>query len=695
MVAAYDSQDRAELDRLFRTAKDQVARGNHGFTSTGTKSASTLQKTRFRSITSSSSTSSADKSETLKGDINKNERRRATGYIGKSSEIAWLQNLGADVDDLDFLGTNLQPRVKEELSTLSYHLDHMNLSGINPGDLQALPPRSRGDNLVNIYFAKVDSSFPLLDKSLFWAQYDYAFCSPTPPQKKWLVILNLIFAIGSKYLQIHNQYWTDEIDDRVFLSRAMALNADENLLGEHADLQQVQIWALYAFYHLASSQISRAWHMAGRSIRCAIALGLNTCENRNDVDSASRDIRTRMWWALFGLEQLLSVMTGRDPCIDWRFSSVLAPALYETSKVDHPLTDMPLGSSTQKKQLVFTIHTSRSDVQARNQLLQAIEPGNALYFFYITDLAIITHAAVNAIYSQHPRPGSHRDSGTINTRYQRKLETWLSSLHGDYTFADAHGRPQIVEQSPERISLALRFYSSQIILNRPYITSPDFQIETGARYPRSLFQDATALICVQSAMDMVSLFPDPPDMEWMCRMTNWWTTVHYLMQALVILLIQLCVGPINVAHENGHITSGGGAVGTAEEPEVILQISKKCIRWLHTIAERSPSSRRALITCERFLYRIARTHGFDLEGLPPMTTLSERTATGEMGLYYMSSDPTSPLVHSLQSQGESMQDAIQTWGADFTKSEPDAAKQVFSSTSLDPTLLEVLDTVME
>ncbi|PYH41048.1 fungal specific transcription factor domain-containing protein [Aspergillus saccharolyticus JOP 1030-1] len=699
MVAALDKQNTAELERISAVVKGGFLRSG-GITTPEQQDLSSGSQERpaaSQSATSSSSAGSLCDIATVNEDINRDERSRATGYIGKGSEIAWLQKLSEEVGKLGHPIESSPHELsseEESLTALSYHLDHLSFSTLEAGDPQALPQRALSDQLIAIYFAKVDPSFPLLNKTLFSTQYHQALTKSRSPSRKWLTILNLIYAIGAKYMQLSERNWADAIDDRSFLSRALALNADQSLLGEHADLQQVQIWVLYAIYHLTSAQINRAWHMAGRAARCAIALGLNLRAGGLNVDATSRESRTRLWWSLFILEQLLSVMTGRTSCIDWRSFSIPAPLPFDEAQFQAPqaakyLSDLALRERT----FVLTAQTPRFRIEARNKLLRAVEPSSSLYLFYLADLAAISHAAVNAVYSLHACLGVSKGAHAKITHYQRMLGDWRSSLQSSFEFTDRNGRLKLAEPCPEQIALALAFYSSQIIINRPCLTRPGIQKVTETRHPRTAFANATALLCLQSAMDLMAIFPDLPDMGWLCEMTPWWSVVHYIMQALIILLIQLCVGPVDVV-KGAHTETGQGAVGTAEEPEVILRVSKKCLRWLHAIASRSPSSRRAFITCERLLRRIATINGFDLEGVPQAATLAARTTNSSLENYYAQRG-RSPQQPSESAHGDAMREASTWWGADYTYSEPDAENQAYLPFSLDPTLLDFLENALE
>jgi hypothetical protein len=47
-----------------------------------------------------------------------------------------------------------------------------------------------------------------------------------------------------------------DVDDRIFLSRAISLNETHRLIVEHSDLHQVQIDLLLAIYYLITGQVN-------------------------------------------------------------------------------------------------------------------------------------------------------------------------------------------------------------------------------------------------------------------------------------------------------------------------------------------------------------------------------------------------------------------------------------------------------
>jgi hypothetical protein len=205
---------------------------------------------------------SLDEVDTVREDVNQNLRSRATGYIGKNSELAWMHNL----DNRSLSSDRQNPTENRPLLPslhsiipLSYFLDEHHISNYREANPYVLPTRAWCDRLIEAYFHTIDPSFPLIDRRLFISQYEQAFShTKSRPSKKWLAVLNIILAIGTIYCRLSRSGPDTNIDDGdVLFQRSMSLSSNDSVYSEHADIQQVQIESLASIYYLASAQINR------------------------------------------------------------------------------------------------------------------------------------------------------------------------------------------------------------------------------------------------------------------------------------------------------------------------------------------------------------------------------------------------------------------------------------------------------
>ena len=148
-----------------------------------------------------------------------------------------------------------------DLETPTYHMNDLDLSVVGDQiDPFALPQKKIADVLVRNYFDTVQPTFPILFKELFMVQYESFYKFPFTPEssKRWLAILNALFAIGAVYSHMINLgNVEDEQDHLQFFTRARVLSLDGGVVYEVADLQQVQVAGLMGMYLMATSQTNR------------------------------------------------------------------------------------------------------------------------------------------------------------------------------------------------------------------------------------------------------------------------------------------------------------------------------------------------------------------------------------------------------------------------------------------------------
>jgi Fungal specific transcription factor domain len=225
----------------------------------------------------------------IEEDFNRNEDARQTGFMGKNSEITWLQKLRqenqfgtAEEQDSESefrrktggaspLFSSRSPASSQSrtlpdafegfsVNDLSYHLDDFSISISEAIDPMEIPTRETADHLFTAYLDSVHPSFPIIGKITFMSQYRKFMDGPSfsNPGDRWRAILNMIFAIGAKYSHLVNADWRgDERDHLIYFSRARLLSLNGNTIFNHPDLQQVQVSALISFYFVATSQINR------------------------------------------------------------------------------------------------------------------------------------------------------------------------------------------------------------------------------------------------------------------------------------------------------------------------------------------------------------------------------------------------------------------------------------------------------
>lgn len=203
-----------------------------------------------------------DALDVLDEDLNQSEHSRATGYFGKSSEVAWIRSLEREASDLSGNADECESSRKSPsprtawTGSMNYHIEPSGYPGIEVNNLYSLPAKALAERLVRLFMDTVQPSLPIIRQDLFVDQFNSFYSGGSGhPGRKWLAVLNLVFAISTKLCQLSGQDTQNQ--GQQFFSRAQTLNISESLVEDHEDLQQVQIETLAAFYLLISSHINR------------------------------------------------------------------------------------------------------------------------------------------------------------------------------------------------------------------------------------------------------------------------------------------------------------------------------------------------------------------------------------------------------------------------------------------------------
>ncbi|GKZ25024.1 hypothetical protein AbraIFM66951_000997 [Aspergillus brasiliensis] len=599
------------------------------------------------SDSTTSSIGSLEALDLVEEDLNRSERTVATGFFGKNSEVAWMQRLedeaesrirkkedSVDMEDGVAGGHTPLPQKQETaMAAMSYYLDDIGVPLLDSVDPYALPPKDVANRYFTAYMDSVHPSFNVVRKTAFVSQYRQFFSQPAQPPQRWLAILNMIFAIGCRYTRATSSRPDgDDNQDLVYLNRARKLTLGENSIFEHADLQQIQVEFLVALYFVSRCQINRAFKFSSMAFRSAVSLGINLRFVDDRTQYPAKEARVRLWWSIFLLEHLLTAITGRVSCVGESLSATPLPIPFEEEAFGRPDV-LPLlqDSSLRMSRLKLTLLQSDEEARAGVTWLVSCEPSPSLYFHCIVDLATITQAIINKIYSiQGLRERASQVEQRIR-KFSSILDTWLSKVPEAYRFTSGNGDQLDLPSDGngswmrERVSLAMSYYSSRITLCRPCLThtglgpsgsSPDPAVPPSTTRhssrrnsgSRMHFNSAMALTCVRSARSLLCCLPETPDIAWLTTMTPWWCILHYIMQATTAILLHLSSWPSRSKDDPLHQVTA--------DIEATARETKKSLRWLHHMAYKYPASRRAFRQCLSIVRRIAPSLGIDTSDIP-------------------------------------------------------------------------------
>ena len=219
---------------------------------------------RRGSSSSLSSVGSLDAIDVVNEDVNRSEESRATGFVGKNSEVSWLQSLDIEAERVNNPDQSLLGKQSSDtkdgnyIASKSYHTEDQPMTEPEQLDPYETPPKHVAKAYYDAYFSSVNPFFPMVRKSLFTAQFERYYTEPfLNPGSKWLAVLNMVFAIGSRFCTFTGKDVPDGSEHTIFFLKAKILSANENIIYSHPDLQQVQIETLLTFYFLALSQVNR------------------------------------------------------------------------------------------------------------------------------------------------------------------------------------------------------------------------------------------------------------------------------------------------------------------------------------------------------------------------------------------------------------------------------------------------------
>lgn len=360
--------------------------------------------------------------------------------------------------------------------------------------------------------------------------------------------------------------------------------------------------------------------MVGIAARAGVALGLNLRQINNDLDIEANETRKLLWWSIFYLEHLLSVMTGRVSCLTIESISAPPPLPFELSGHGSPDVDRPDHGIASAQSMQWSVSRDYDGVKSQQEWLKPLAPNRKLYFYYLLDLAVITHAITNQVYT----PGvSQGEPHQIEKRIKflgRKLDLWLSGLNPSLAFEDQNAKLFSNGKSRYQISLALSYYSTRVLLHRPCLTRPVASQESGLRVPRSRFRDESAFACLQASMTLIDVLPEQPDVSWISTIAPWWSLVHFLMQATIVLLSHLSIYsiPAQADKTKAELFTAVFVV----PPETVFNTSKKALRWLHSLGNTDASAHKAFELCYICIRRIASSKGLDLSDVRPLAETS-------------------------------------------------------------------------
>ncbi|KAJ8108543.1 hypothetical protein OPT61_g8101 [Boeremia exigua] len=547
----------------------------------------------------------------LDEDLHISDRARATGFVGKNSEVQWLRAAAmAQAERPDEEASSTQRRgsyasgpKSEQISSYSFWADPESVDTDFFVDSYELPPLEIAERLLSCYMTKVHDSFPILPRKTFedqFRKYFTALANGNAPRlsPKWQAILNLVFAIAAKYSHLSKASWqADERDHLIYQARARAFGLNDSTVTMHPDMPQIQSLGLLAFYWLSVGQVSRAWTIIGMAVRFAYTLGLHVRNEDPSATAVKRETLVRTWWSLYSLERTLSIVTGRPSIIVDSYCSVPMPMPVIEEQISSQIEAAfrkRLGSTTSFASTARGWSTGPLDPPRTPVGLGTTEANSGSYFKAAVQLSILTQCITTSLYTASTTVKSAAENQHEMVQLSQRLDQWLLALPREFNFRmPASGASMVF--SRERLLLGFQLCSARMLLGRPFLNPRRSVWREG---DETTFDRRMGDSCIEAAKTVVDFLPEEHDARFVYEQGPWWCMMHHLMQAVAVLLLGLSYPASNP---------------TSQDSIVLMHYVKKVIRWLSVIHD--PVAERAYQIALSTLETVSRRHVVDVSGL--------------------------------------------------------------------------------
>jgi hypothetical protein len=140
--------------------------------------------------------------------------------------------------------------------------------------------------------------------------------------------------------------------------------------------------------------------------------------------------------------------------------------------------------------------------------------------------------AIDSIYAPRAAYKSWADIDIMISSLNNKADSWLDSLPRPYDFRNPS---EVGPLKRQRLKLALQFYSTKIFITRPCLRRSMASLSK-APDDTDTPADPMRLICIEATCHLIDLLPDEPDLAWLQVHCSRWSALHYLMQAITVVL---------------------------------------------------------------------------------------------------------------------------------------------------------------
>ncbi|WOO79215.1 Cutinase transcription factor 1 alpha [Vanrija pseudolonga] len=233
------------------------------------------------------------------------------------------------------------------------------IGSVFPGLEEAIfPPRADAEKMIDAYFVEVHPVLPVVNEHDFRRDFntlmdkvevgDFSGLSGG-----FMSVVFAMFALGERVIVVGRAYRREctklregRADDDTLLpgeaeagviwfERSQVLHFSTI---REIDIHQVQCLTLQASFQAAVNAMPMSWLLASQALRIAMDIGLHRAAPRFKVSYAIKQLGSRCWWAIYGLERLISITLGRPLGCDDRDVDVAYPVEIDDAAL-HALGD--------------------------------------------------------------------------------------------------------------------------------------------------------------------------------------------------------------------------------------------------------------------------------------------------------------------------------------------------------------------
>lgn len=335
---------------------------------------------------------------------------------------------------------------------------------------------------------------------------------------------------------------------------------------------------------------ARAWYVSATCIRQAQSCALHLIQTDPGVDDEKLELEVRLWHSICSLERQLCFLTGRPAAVHPGQSNTRfpAPTAAEIAESPYPPVSVP------------RIYQGRrgSSASGSPSRLQTNAPQSTVLAAYRASVHLdkIFEQVLEDLYSPSIVRSNWAHVQRLASKLNTRLANWRSELPPMLVMDPSQG---IKVSLVERMYLALRYFSTSMLINRPLLCNCDrhpMTLPSQSEMPEDIDIEY-ARRCVEAARGLIRLFPDEPDVIALYKATPWWCTLHYIVQAGAVLLLEI----------------GFHATHMPDEMDVLIQDAGRVLRWLQSLAISSAPAATSWMSFSRLLHRSLQSIGRDTE----------------------------------------------------------------------------------